>query len=435
MRRGFWPRGKLLAILGIVLLYLAVGGTFWLLATAGDIKRLAPTPIQVAGNDSLPELAPSTLDVNMHLSAAAAFFRDNLLQNNGHIDLYRRATSNGTVADDNDTNSEAVSYYLLWTAQAKEKTAFDKELSYVQEKMVQPVGGYLQWRLTVNDTVVRDGGNIASDADLRAIKALLVAERQWGDQQYTDMITQLAKGLERTAITKDDLLAPYGGMSGTTPWTANESYISYSDFAVFRELSRRRGEPWTTVYAKMKAAVLGAQIQNGLYNSQLTASRQYGNGIDGGGYSINSMWIMVRNAESGDPDLVASANRSLAFYKQQFARNAELDTLYSSNGDALSSGDSPWAYALIGRAAIALGDTGFSDAMMAKLLAKQVTACSSSIYGAFPEGDAKGSRIGQFTMQEAILTMQDYLSSRGEEASFQGPALTMAELCKKGAQQ
>lgn len=66
----------------------------------------------------------------------------------------------------------------------------------------------------------------------------------------------------------------------------------------------------------------------------------------------------------------------------------------------------------MGRAAIALGDIEFADRMMGKLLEKQVTDEKSPLFGAFPEGHGENLRIGQFTMQESIITMQDYLRSK-----------------------
>jgi len=406
-----WPRRKLLALAAIALLYVLLGVVFKLLVYEGVVPRMATVVEANDGNDTGPALDPKM--VGERLAAAQSFVEQKNRRANGHIDLYWLA-QNASFPGHDDTNSEAVSYYLLWTAQAKEKAAFDKELGFVEKSMVHPAGGYLQWRLTANDRVVTDGGNIASDADLRAIRALLIAEKQWNESEYTAMIDRLAKGLERAAITQDGLLAPYGGISGNKSWSANESWLSYGDFTVFRELALRRGHPWDTVYEKMKAATLGAQLQNGLYNSQLTQRREYGNNIDGNGYSINSMWMMIRNAESNDSALVASAARSLAFYRRQFGLNAELDPLYDSGGNALSPGDAPWVYALVGRAAVALGDREFADAMVGRLLEHQVVTCNSSLYGAFPEGGDATLRVGQFTMQESILTLQDWLRSRGE---------------------
>jgi hypothetical protein len=417
MAERFWPRGKLVLLFGIVFCYLALAGVFLMLVRSGMVARLAPTPVEAAGNDTVVETGVE--NVSVRLRAAEAFFDKNLARADGHVNLYWLGPMNNATKGANDTNSEAVSYALLWYAQARDKAAFDKELFYIESVMLHPVQGYLMWRLNDQDEAQGDGVNIASDADLRAIKALLIAEAAWNDSRYTKRIDGLARGLETTAITEDKLLAPYGGVSGTKPWTANESWLSYSDFTVFEELASRRGEPWTTVEANMKHAVLGAQLVNGLYNPQLTPARAYGNDIDGSGYGINSMWIMVRAAQSSDQQLRSSALRSLEFYKQQFQLNTEIYALYDSNGDALSPTDTPWAYALVAQAAVALGDEAFADQMVAKLLEHQPSDCASPVYGAFSEGEGTSLRVGQFTMQESILALQDYLRSK-EDASYMG---------------
>jgi endo-1,4-beta-D-glucanase Y len=403
-------------LLGIIFLYIFIGAIFATLIAAGVLPKAPPLIATAVGNDSLPEVPKNSFLT--HLQSAQDFMDKSMIEKNGHINLYIAAenftsTSNtiNSSSDINDfnTNSEAVSYYLLWTATAGDKEKFDKELQYVQTYMIYPNFGYMMWRLAQNDSVVGDGSNIASDADLRTIKALLIAEKQWHDVSYTNMISQIASGIQKVAITKDNYLAPYGGVSGeTATWTANEVWLSYTDFTVLNELANRFGAPWTTVYANMKKASLNAQIANGLYNSMLTESRQYGNGIDAGGYSINSMWMMVRNAESSDTDLVQAANKSLQFYKNKFQIDGELYATYGSNGDALSAADTPWVYALVGRAAIALNDKDFSDKMIQKLIEKQVNDTSSKFYGSFPEDYKNDSRVGQFTMQESILTMQAY---------------------------
>lgn len=409
-----WPKGKVFVLFGILMVYIMMGVSLRLAVSAGLIEKAPLAIVELEGTDAIADSSPKS--VAMSLQSAQSFFEKNMVNENGHVNLY--ISPGEKSLQDYNTNSEAVSYYLLWLAQSGNKAAFDKELEFMQSKMLHPKYGYLMWRLQENDTVVDDGSNIATDADLRAIKALIIAEKKWNDKKYTKLIDRIAAGVEKLGITQDVYLAPYAGVSGEdSVWKANEIWLSYADFTVFRELSQRRGQIWTTVYNNMKNAVLKGQIHNGLYNSMLTESRQYGNGIDSGGYSINSMWIMVRNAESGDKDLLASANKSLHFYRQKFAIDAELYSMYGSNGDAMSPSDTPWVYALVGRAAIALGDEEFSDKMIVKLIEHQITNPASSIYGSFPEGKGNYQRIGQFTLQESILTMQDYLKSKNQLSS------------------
>jgi endo-1,4-beta-D-glucanase Y len=410
------PKYKILILCSVVLLYVLTAVAVQGLLRQGMLARLPPTPLDRAGNDTYE---PIPLNIYQQLQAAQQFTNTKLTRANGHVDLYwfekgKAGNSSVFYAQHNNTNSEAISYALLIAAQAGDKESFDRELLYMERHMLQPEYGYLMWRLEANGTALGEGTNIAPDADLRAIKALLIAEDRWGERKYTAMIDRIAHGVEEVAVTNDGLLAAYGGVSGPgSTWTTNEVYLAYIDFSVVEELGERRGEPWLTMHQKTKQAVLSAQIHNGLYNSQLTETREYGNGIDGGAYSINSMWLMIRNAESGDPELRASAQRSLDFYKQRFQIDGQLYTSYDSTGNALSGGDAPWVYALVGRAAVALGDKTFADAMINKLVAGQVTDEASPLYGAFPEGGGVESRVGQFTMQESIITLQDYLKTKG----------------------
>lgn len=160
----------------------------------------------------------------------------------------------------------------------------------------------------------------------------------------------------------------------------------------------------------MKKAVLKSQIQNGFYNTKVTEEGEYNNELDGEGYSINSLWVMVRSAESRDSELMQSARKSLEFYKNAYEKDNSLYLSYDENGNAISEDQSPWVYALVGRAAIQLKDADFSDKMLRELFKFQVMDKDSRLNGAFAEGSAELPYAGQFTIQETILTLQTYLS-------------------------
>jgi endo-1,4-beta-D-glucanase Y len=406
MKKMRLRKSKIIIIVGILVLYIVIAGVLLASVSLGLITKALPKITEEITKDTLPEITPFSLSTQ--LQYAQVFFENNFLKDNGHIVLYIAISQNKSVEDLN-TNSEAASYYLLWKAKSNDKIGFDKELTFITKNMIQPKYGYMMWHLDTNEQAIGDGSNIATDADLRAIKALLIAEKQWKDEKYSNMIDHLASGLETVGVTKDGYLAPYGGVSGeSSTWTADEVWLSYSDFSVFRELATRRGSPWNGIYEKMKDAILKAQLENGLYNTMLIKERTYGNGIDAGGYGINSMWIMVRNSESRDPELMQSAKKSLQFYKDKFSIDTEIFAMYDSNGDPLSPSDTPWVYALVGRAAVALGDKSFSELMMQKLIQHQDTNVQSRYFGSFPEGYGDNTKVGQFTMQESILTMLDF---------------------------
>jgi endo-1,4-beta-D-glucanase Y len=391
-------RFKVAVLVLMILVYIVAAAGLLYFVEAGAISRKP-----YSTNSIQPVYIAPYLDGAVH------YFNNNLVRANGHVDLSISLYGNNS---DTNTNSEAVSYYLQWNAQAGNKDDFDKGLDFMETYMIHPQAGYLMWHLDENHLPFGDGEHIASDADLRAIKALIIAETQWGDPRYTRLIDELASALEKAAITSDGYFAPYGGYENGEYWTADEVWLSYSDFTAFRHLAERRGEPWDTIYRNMKFAVLGAQIESGLYNTDLNYLRQYGSTLDDGFYGINSMWIMVRSAESGDAQLMASALKALNMFKEQYHITEELFGLYNSEGDPLSPMDNPWVYAIVGRTAVALNDLEFSTKMMNKIISKQ--KMQQPWAGGIPEGHGNSTIISQFTMQESILTMQDYQKMRSQ---------------------
>lgn len=395
---------KIEILFGLGVLYLIMAVVFYTLQFTGTIPPLQKTIIetQTLENESIYQ----GINVSIPLEKAKLFFSSHLVEPSGHVNLYYVLKPGENYPGENQTNSEAMSYYLLWAVEENNKVAFDNATAFIESYMLHPSIGYMMWRLEENDSVITDGGNIASDADLRTIKALLIAQNRWGDEAYSNLIDRLAHALEQTAITKDYMLAPYGGASGNATWTANEVWLSYTDFTVFDALAKRRGEPWNKVNQEMKEAILGAQISNGLYNSQITPNGEYGNDLDAGSYSINSLWILVRNAESNDPQLTESAKRGLAFYQDKYKTDKALFQSYDSSGNAFITNEAPWTYALVARAAINLGEIEFAEEMIEKLLAYQESTGPNA--GGIIEGEGDNRRVGQFTMQESILTLQSY---------------------------
>ncbi|SRR3989344_5660623 len=394
------PLNKCLFLVGLVLFYILFGIAIKVLLVTGMIN---PSVNTFTKEENKWELG--LVEAPYRLEIAKSFVSEVMAERNGHINLiYPINFSNSS----RDTNSEAISYYLLWNVLSYNKQTFDKELTYIENGVIHPKKYYLMWRLNSNDTATLDGENIATDADLRAIKALYLAENQWNGGKYKDMADKLAVSLEEIAITEDLLFAPYGGFSNSAIWTTHEVWLSYADFEAFAMLSEERGKGWKEVYNNMKKAFIEAQLQNGLYNSKLDEERKYSNSLDNGAYSINSLWMMVRAAESGDEELRASAQKSLDFYKSSFETDGVLHNSYDASGNAVDTSDSPWVYALVGRAAIELGDREFAEKMITKLMEFQVMNEESLYFGAFVEGSNETPFVTQFTMQESILTFEAY---------------------------
>ena len=161
--KTIWPKGKIFILLGIVMIYVIIGVSLRFAVSAGVLEK-APLPIeQSEGTDTVLEIiAPQSIITN--LQSAQSYFKNNMAKPSGHVNLYI-TTGNDKSLEDENTNSEAVSYYLLWLAEAGNRAEFDKELEFLQLKMLHPKFGSLMWRLQENDSVIDDGSNIATDAD------------------------------------------------------------------------------------------------------------------------------------------------------------------------------------------------------------------------------------------------------------------------------
>ena len=394
---------KVFLLVLMIIIYIIFAFFLRGLINLGYIQTLPPSP-QYSVNSILEQNAYEVIN----LEQVENFVNNKLAESNGHINLdFIPSSSNATINNSNETNSEAVSYYLLWSAQSRYKNNFDSELDYMEKYMLTPQN-YLRWRLEADDKAITDGNNIASDADLRTIKALLIAEKQWKDKRYTELINNMSNGLANLAVDNGTFV-PYGGVHDDgSIWKADEIYLSYADFETLRVLAFRKGEPWISVDNNMKKDVIASQTSNGLYNSHLS-NGVYSNFLQKY-YSIDNLWVMVRAAESQDPELQNSSRKALNFYKTQFVENGKLSTGYDINGNSTND-ESPWVYALVGRAAVALNDREFADVMMQKLLETQNEDQNSSLYGAFPEGDPNNPIASQFTQQESILTIQAYIGA------------------------
>lgn len=391
----------------IIVLYLLFGTAVFLAVGSNLIAPLPPRPLDTQRGDSVND----TYDMFIESLRAAQDFTDaKLVREDGHIYSYYDVNT-GELSDSSMT-SEAASYYLLWNAKEQNKVAFDRELDYIEKNMIHPEGRFMMWKLDDTGQPLEDGANVATDADLRAIRALHMAHGIWDDDRYSRAAEDLTDALENVALTEDRRFSAYGGVRDGEIWKTEEVWLSYADFNAFSTIYWDRGQPWRDVHHKMKISFLDAQDDLGPYSTQLEADRAISSRLDNDGYSINSLWVMVRAAESEDEELRRSAQRALEFYKSRYARDGIIFTDYKKDGTPGSGGDSPWAYSLVGRAAIALGDEEFADSMIYELLKEQVRDPSSELYGAFPEGPEGEKKVGQFTMQEIIITLQDYVAMK-----------------------
>jgi endo-1,4-beta-D-glucanase Y len=159
--------------------------------------------------------------------AAAEDFLDRYVEPDGRV--VRRDQGGDTV-------SEGQAYAMLLAAAARDRRRFATIWRWTRENLQRP-DGLLAWRWT--------GGRVtdfepATDADLDAARALLVAARRFRVPGYRFAAHRIARGVLRSATTyaADKLVLVAG------PWARPEAVInpSYASPRTFRALHRATGD-------------------------------------------------------------------------------------------------------------------------------------------------------------------------------------------------
>jgi endo-1,4-beta-D-glucanase Y len=157
---------------------------------------------------------------------------------------------NGTEARiDFDTKSQTVSegigYGMLIMAcmdngQNNTRTKFDKLWSYY--KKWRDNNGLMNWKIEGFSGVAGDGQNGATDADLDAAAALVLANRQWGDQSYLADARTLINAIWNCEVNGNKYLKPGDA------WDSKKdpSYFSTGALELFKSVDTH---DWSSVIA------------------------------------------------------------------------------------------------------------------------------------------------------------------------------------------
>ena len=203
----------------------ASGGRRWALgvgATALVAAAVAPILPRVLGPRS-----PSAEDL---ARVAADRFLDRYMKQDGRV--VRRDQGGDTV-------SEGQAYAMLASVAIGDQLRFDRAWSWAKTHL-QRSDGLLSWRW--QEGRVPDP-NSASDADLDAAHALVLAARQFGQPSYRDEGRRIA----RSILAKETVLLPGGSLvlvagpwARTDPYAVNSSYFAPSSYALRSEAT---GDP------------------------------------------------------------------------------------------------------------------------------------------------------------------------------------------------
>jgi endo-1,4-beta-D-glucanase Y len=101
---------------------------------------------------------------------------------------------------------ECLLWFVWFNAQNKTQEKVDKLWRYY--KKFKDNLGVMHWKIDGFSNVASDGQSGATDAELDAATALILAYRQWGNQKYLVDVRELLGAIWQTEVNQDGYLKP-----------------------------------------------------------------------------------------------------------------------------------------------------------------------------------------------------------------------------------
>jgi endoglucanase len=310
----------------------------------GDTTGASPSgtapPGPSTGAASPPQLRTYTAD------EAGRAFLDEYVEDDGRV---VRTDQGG------DTVSEGQAYAMLVAVALGDAETFDAVRTWTQDNL-QRDDGLLSWRW--NRQVIDPSS--ASDADLDAARALVLAGERFGEPEYTSVGVDLGRAVLdlETVQTGAGRILTAGQWAMTEPYAYNPSYASPGATAV---LAAASGDPrWAELDAGSRAVTAAllseAPLPPDWAQVHADGTVEAMPGVQGRGQSVrygyDAARTPIRMAESCDP-----ADRALAAdvvdALDRGGDAAELDL----GGSPLGEGESVVAAVAQAAAVAASGDT------------------------------------------------------------------------------
>ncbi|WP_285040879.1 glycosyl hydrolase family 8 [Plantibacter sp. LMC-P-059a] len=284
-----------------------------------------------------------------------------------------------------DTVSEGQAYGLLIAAGVGDKQAFTGIWDWTEANLQRP-DGLLAWRWSDGKVVDEEP---ASDGDLDAARALVIAGKRFDEPRFTDAGVKLA-GVIADRMTVETaagrILLPGTWAAATEPYAYNPSYASPVAFSV---LGAATGDPrWAELQAG-SAAVTSALLDESPLPPDWAQVHADGTvdampGAAGTGQSVrygyDAARLPIRYAESCVPTDQATAARLVS----TLARSKELRAETDLGGSPLTSDQHPLALEARAAARAAVGNLpeAADDLRAADELAQEVPSYFGAAWAA-----------------------------------------------------
>lgn len=159
--------------------------------------------------------------------------------------------------DNSSTVSEGIAYGMLLSVYADDKDLFDGLWQYYQNNMN---GNHvMNWKISGCSGV--SGSNGATDAELDAAMALIIAAEQWGSSSYTSAAKALIQNIKTYEMASDGQTLN-GDAWGNTNSCRNPSYFAPAYYAEFANVDTDNGTFWSTTAISASNKILSANMNS-----------------------------------------------------------------------------------------------------------------------------------------------------------------------------
>jgi endoglucanase len=302
-------------------------------------------------DDPQQAAAPAQERVPEPYEVAAKRFLDTYVKPDGRVE---RTDQGG------DTVGEGQAYGMLLAAAIGDERRFDLMWEWTKDNLVQPDGliAFL-WR----DGEVVDP-KPASDADVDAARALLVASCRFKRPELEDEALALGRSILRgETITVDFLpLLLAGPWAKQPPRFVNPSYFSPATFAMLAEVTGNNR--WNSLSGSSRDVADRLMPDEGdlppdwalLQNGRVRASGPPGDAGDEPIFGFEAVRLLVRFAEDPDPDGREIAARAWPAFEGRSPDDIPVE--WNLNGEPAGGTEHPTPLVAAAAAADAAGETG-----------------------------------------------------------------------------
>ncbi|GMA32328.1 glycosyl hydrolase family 8 [Litorihabitans aurantiacus] len=349
-RRALLPAGALLLLLATACTPPGPSGSPTPDPAAPPTSTSAPTMTTDSPTDDSGHSGPSTSSPSTASSGGDGGAVD-AAQRAGRAFLADYVDPDGRVVrrdQGGDTVSEGQAYAMLVAVALEDRATFDLVWGWARANLQRP-DGLLSWRWA--DGAVADP-QPASDADLDAARALVLAGEAFGDPTLTESATALGRAVldRQTVVTDAGRILLAGPWAASAPYQVNPSYSTPVATQLLAELD---GDPrWAELDAGSRGVVAaltgGGALPPNWALVDVAGTPSPSPGPDGRpiSFGYDAARTLTRHAEScaaSDRDVVAPA---LITLPTGTVLHAELDL----DGDAVTTDQHPVTH--VSRAAV-----------------------------------------------------------------------------------